>query len=140
MSGSKLNILVIDGEYSSTSRLFQAFHHLKCKFPVKVTADAREALKIIETQHRTEAHNLPRIILLNLDLSYINGIELRSQLSKIEDLPSILVYLFTKEHNLSLVEYQFQHAIAGYILYPFETELLEKKVSTLIRFWEICEF
>ena len=101
--------------------------------------------KIIEAKNGEEAldilkqGNLPDIILLDLNMPRMSGIEFLSILKaddKLKYLPTII--LTTSENRVDLLKC-FEIGIAGYIIKPLKYEDYEAKLKRVFEYWEVSE-
>ncbi|MEO0903028.1 MAG: response regulator, partial [Bacteroidota bacterium] len=83
--------------------------------------------------------NLPDIILLDLNMPRMSGIEFLSILKaddKLKYLPTII--LTTSENRVDLLKC-FEIGIAGYIIKPLKYEDYEAKLKRVFEYWEVSE-
>ncbi|WP_421889360.1 response regulator [Marinoscillum sp.] len=96
--------------------------------------NGEEALKLLE-----QKDNLPQLILLDLNMPRISGIEFLSILKRDETLRFIpTVVLTTSSNQRDLLEC-FKIGIAGYILKPLKYEEYVEKLSKVLSYWNVNE-
>lgn len=107
---------------------------LKAKHEITEAKNAEEALAILETKE-----NLPDIILLDLNMPKINGIEFLSILKNDPDLRHILTIILTTSDNRKDILECYRIGISGYILKPLKYEEYVSKIEIALTYWSINE-
>ena len=100
----------------------------------RVTKNGEEALEVLGS-----ADQLPDIILLDLNMPRMSGIEFLKVLKADEHykyLPTIM--LTTSQNRADLLEC-YRIGIAGYILKPLKYEDYEDKLTKVVQYWEVSE-
>jgi CheY-like chemotaxis protein len=96
--------------------------------------NGEEALEMLE-----KGENLPQLVLLDLNMPRISGIEFLSIMKQDERLRFIpTVVLTTSSNQRDLLEC-FKIGIAGYILKPLKYEEYVEKISKVLTYWNINE-
>ena len=96
--------------------------------------NGEEALKILENKVE-----LPDIILLDLNMPKINGIEFLSILKNDDILKYIPIIILTTSSNQKDLIACYGIGIAGYILKPLKYEDYVTKIEKLLAYWSINE-
>jgi len=86
-----------------------------------------------------EKDNIPDIILLDLNMPKINGIEFLKILKNDNDLKYIPTIILTTSNNKKDLLECFEIGIAGYILKPLKYEDYIVKIEKLLAYWSINE-
>ena len=84
-------------------------------------------------------NNLPDIILLDLNMPRMNGIEFLQILKKdplLKYLPTVI--LTTSENRTDLLEC-YKTGIAGYVIKPLKYDDYEDKLKKVISYWQVNE-
>jgi len=96
--------------------------------------NGEEALEMLE-----KGENLPQLVLLDLNMPRISGIEFLSIMKQDERLRFIpTVVLTTSSNQRDLLEC-FKIGIAGYILKPLKYEDYVEKISKVLAYWNVNE-
>lgn len=127
-------ILFIEDDAIETMKFQRTMSKLETKLTLIEAKNGEEALDYLES-----GKSLPDIILLDLNMPKMNGIEflgLLKQHDKIKYLPTIV--LTTSENRDDLLEC-YKIGIAGYIIKPLKYEDYETKLKTVLEYWNINE-
>ena len=129
-----LKILLIEDDMIEVMKLNRTISSLKLDHIIMEANNGEEALKILEQKDR-----LPDIILLDLNMPKINGIEFLKILkgdTRLRYIPTII--LTTSNNKKDLLEC-FEIGIAGYILKPLKYEDYVVKIEKSLAYWSINE-
>ncbi|MFN3136157.1 MAG: response regulator [Allomuricauda sp.] len=127
-------ILFIEDDAIETMKFQRTMSKLETKHTLIEAKNGEEALEYLES-----GKSLPDIILLDLNMPKMNGIEflgLLKQHDKIKYLPTIV--LTTSENRDDLLEC-YKIGIAGYIIKPLKYNDYETKLKTVLEYWNINE-
>lgn len=129
-----LNILLIEDDMIEIMKLNRAVSTLKLNHKIIEANNGEEALKILEKKE-----DLPDIILLDLNMPKINGIEFLTILKNDDVLKYIPTIILTTSSNQRDLLECFKIGIAGYILKPLKYEDYVVKIEKLLDYWSISE-
>lgn len=134
MYNKKLNILLIEDDLIEIMKLKRTLSTLKMAHNIKEAKNGEEALEILNKKT-----NLPDIILLDLNMPRLNGIEFLAILKNDEILRYIPTIILTTSSNHKDVLECYKTGIAGYILKPLKYEDYIEKLKRLLEYWSINE-
>ncbi|WP_047244935.1 response regulator [Maribacter thermophilus] len=129
-----MNILLIEDDSIEIMKLERTVSKLEVKHKITKAKNGEEALEYLKSDSR-----LPDIILLDLNMPRMSGIEFLSILKTDEAfkyLPTII--LTTSENRADLLEC-YKAGIAGYIIKPLKYEDYESKIKKVLSYWEVNE-
>lgn len=135
-------ILLVDDDQVDVMTVQRAFKRNNIADPLFVVGNGKKALDFLRHQGEypdPEKCPRPGIILLDLNMPVMNGIEFLRLLKVDEDLRKIPVIVLTtsKEEN-DRVE-SFNLCVAGYIIKPVEFEKFVEAVRVLDLYWTLSE-
>jgi CheY-like chemotaxis protein len=113
----------------------RAFSKNNIKNELFVAGNGVEALDML----RSSIVPLPRIIILDINMPKMNGIEFLKHLRDDETLKNISVFVMTTSNEDSDKINAYNLNVAGYILKPLSFEKFITSVATLKNFWSLCE-
>lgn len=140
MHDQSVNILLIEDDEVDIMNVQRAFKKNQITNPLYVASNGLEALRMLRGElNHAMISPLPEIILLDINMPQMNGIEFLRELRKDESLRNISVFILTtsNEEANKLAAYNFN--VAGYILKPIDFNNFVETVSTLDKFWTLCE-
>lgn len=102
---------------------------------LKIARDGVEALTVLRDQEQK-----PQVILLDINMPRMNGLEFLRELRADPSLRSITVFVMSTSSNPSDKSTAYQFNVAGYIVKPLTIDEFSNSFARLVRFWDICEF
>ncbi|WP_016988410.1 response regulator [Flavobacterium sp. ACAM 123] len=130
-----VNILLVEDDEVDVMNVKRAFSKNNIKNDLYVAGNGVEALEML----RTSIVPLPRIIILDINMPKMNGIEFLKELRVDENLKNISVFVMTTSNEDSDKINAYNLNVAGYILKPLSFEKFISSVATLKNFWSLCE-
>ncbi len=125
-----LKVLLIEDDMIEVMKLNRTISSLKLNHKIIEANNGEEALKILEQKDR-----LPDIILLDLNMPKINGLEFLSILKNNETLKYIPTIVLTTSNNHNDVLECYKIGIAGYVLKPLKYEEYVSKIDKILAYW-----
>lgn len=129
-----MNILLIEDDMIETMKLQRTVSKIQMNHKIIEAKNGEEALHILRSENI-----IPDIILLDLNMPRMSGIEFLSVLKSddvLKYLPTIV--LTTSENRADLLEC-YKIGIAGYIIKPLKYEAYELKLQKVLDYWSINE-
>ncbi|KJH72546.1 response regulator [Aliterella atlantica] len=135
-----INILLVEDDEVDVMNVQRAFRKNNINNPLYHASNGIEALSIL--RGRDSELNIPqvrRLILLDLNMPKMNGIEFLKELRADEELKTIpVIVLTTSNEDKDKVEaYKFN--VAGYILKPVTFNNFVETVATMNKYWTLSE-
>lgn len=130
-----VNILLVEDDEVDVMNVKRAFSKNNIKNELYVAGNGVEALEML----RTVIVPLPRIIILDINMPKMNGIEFLKVLREDDNLKNISVFVMTTSNEDSDKINAYNLNVAGYILKPLSFEKFITSVATLKNFWSLCE-
>lgn len=141
MEEKVVNILLVEDDEVDVMNVKRAFKRNRMTNPLFVAGNGLEGLEKLRGQHLS-GDNVPdtrRIILLDINMPKMNGIEFLQELRKDEDLaPTPVVVLTTSDEDQDRIE-AYKLNVAGYILKPVTFSSFAEVMAALNRYWTLCE-
>ncbi|TDD76968.1 response regulator [Flavobacterium caseinilyticum] len=130
-----VNILLVEDDLVDVMNVKRAFAKNNIKNELFVAGNGVEALEMLNNM----IVPLPRIIILDINMPKMNGIEFLKNLRDTENLKNISVFVMTTSNEDSDKFDAYNLNVAGYILKPLSFENFIASVATLKDFWQLCE-
>ncbi|KAA2216640.1 MULTISPECIES: response regulator [Maribacter] len=129
-----MHILLIEDDTIEIMKLERTVSKLEVNHKITQAKNGEAALEFLNSENR-----LPDIILLDLNMPRMSGIEFLNILKeddKLRYLPTIV--LTTSENRVDLLEC-YKIGIAGYVIKPLKYEDYEHKLKRVLEYWDINE-
>lgn len=140
MLDKKVSLLLVEDDEVDVMNVMRAFKKNQITNPVHVAGNGLQALAKLRGSDGEEKLNpKPKIILLDINMPKMNGIEFLKELRNDPELRSISVFVLTTsdEEKDRMAAYDLN--VAGYILKPVEPDKFMVAVKTLDVFWSLIE-
>ena len=135
MKNAKLSILLVEDDKIDIMTIKRALTELKIVNPVVVCENGLEALNFLNnTEHKT-----PGIILLDLNMPKMNGLEFLQQRAlnaKLKQIPTVV--LTTSKDEQDKIE-SFNLGVAGYMIKPVDYLQFVEIIKTIDLYWTLSE-
>jgi CheY-like chemotaxis protein len=131
-----LNILLVEDDDVDVMNVRRAFEKAHIANPLFVAADGLEALEKLRSG---EVPNNRRIVLLDLNMPRMNGIEFLRELRKDPQLSAIPVVVLTTSTMDRDKFDAYQLNIAGYLVKPVTFSDFCDLMVTLNKYWALVE-
>ncbi|WP_246853823.1 response regulator [Rufibacter aurantiacus] len=135
MEDKEVNILLVEDDEVDIMNVQRAFKKNNITNPLHIAHNGLEALEML----REGAIPMPPIIILDINMPKMNGIEFLQELRKDPSLNRISVFVMTTSNEDSDKINAYNFNVAGYILKPLSFEKFLTSVATLNRYWKLCE-
>lgn len=129
-----LKVLLIEDDMIEIMKLNRTVSSLKLGHNIVEANNGEDALKILQKKDE-----LPDIILLDLNMPKVNGIEFLNILKKDNALRYIPTIVLTTSNNEKDLLECYKIGIAGYVIKPLKYEAYVSKIEKLLAYWSINE-
>jgi CheY-like chemotaxis protein len=136
MNDKLLNILLVEDDEVDVMNIRRAFKKGNISNPLFVAGNGLEALEMLRGQ---EVPRTRRLVLLDLNMPRMNGIEFLRELRADPELsPTPVVVLTTSDAERDKVEAYNLH-VAGYLLKPVTFSNFCETMASLNKYWALVE-
>lgn len=136
-----VNILLIEDDAVDVMNVRRAFERNRITNPLYVAGNGVEALAMLQGT-ADQPPQIPlsrRIILLDINMPKMNGIEFLQELRKHPQLAMTpVVVLTTSDEDQDRIE-AYKLNVAGYIVKPVTFASFAEVMATLNKYWTLCE-
>lgn len=108
--------------------------------PVRLARDGVEALEILRGTNNQEQIRSPYLILLDINMPRMNGIEFLKEIRSDDALKSSIIFVLTTSTSDEDITSAYNHNIAGYIPKCNASESFATAVNMLDSYWKVVEF
>jgi CheY-like chemotaxis protein len=132
----QLNILLVEDDEVDVMNVRRSFKKQNIQHRLDVACDGVEALRYL----RSNLQSKPHVILLDINMPRMNGLEFLEVLREDPELSNLTVFVMTTSGNVADKAVAYRHNVAGYIIKPLSSDDFGNALYKLTRFFEICEF
>jgi CheY-like chemotaxis protein len=137
--GRPLNFLLVEDDEVDVMNVQRAFRKRNIGNPLTVAVDGAEALSILRGESSRSMPKQRRVILLDLNMPRMNGLEFLRELRADETLRhETVVVLTTSEGDQDRID-AYRLNVAGYIVKPVTGEGFMDAMVALNRYWSVSE-
>lgn len=140
VGNTPINFLLVEDDEVDVKNVQRAFKKNNIANPLYVAGNGEEALKMLRGNGVPPITPPPQVILLDLNMPKMGGIEFLRALRKDPIHKSLTVFVLTTsdEERDKIAAYEFN--IAGYILKPIRFDQFMNTVKILESYWTLCRF
>lgn len=139
MQPRMIQILLVDDDEIDAMNVRRAFKRNNIANPLYIARDGIEALAMLRDTGPAAIPRERRLVLLDLNMPRMNGLEFLRELRQDTELRHItVVVLTTSDDERDRVE-AYQLNVAGYILKPVTFIAFVEAMATLNTYWTISE-
>lgn len=131
-----VNILLVEDDEVDVMNVKRAFKKGNISNPLHIANNGIEALELLNSDDMPN----PRIILLDLNMPKMGGIEFLEELRSDDRFKKISVFVMTTSNEESDKIDAYNLNVAGYILKPLSMDRFIEAVSILNNYWKLCEY
>lgn len=137
---TNMHILLIEDDAVDAEALQRALIQYHFDVPLTVVENGKKALELLR-EHRTTSFQLPRcLILLDINMPQMNGIEFLEALRQDDKLKQCIVFVWTTSEREEDKLAAYSKQIAGYLIKSTKPEYLEQLVLLLKTYNQTIEF
>ena len=135
MPNSKVvHILLVEDDEVDVRALRWAFNKLKIANPLTVANDGVEALELLKAMPR------PYLIITDINMPRMNGIELLRSIREDEQLRDSIVFVLTTSNDEQDKIDAYGLNVAGYMLKTDMGTSFTRAISLIDNYWKVVEF
>jgi CheY-like chemotaxis protein len=129
-------ILLVDDDLVDVMTVKRAFRELNGTNPLHITGNGEEALSFLNNTNQT----LPKLILVDLNMPRMNGIELIQYIKNDQRLCSIPIVVLTTSQEPQDIRKSYNLSVAGYIVKSIKFTDFVSALKTVYEYWLLCEY
>lgn len=140
MGTENLHILVVEDDEVDILTLLRAFKKLGFDRPITITRDGIEALQVMRNEHPEKTIEKPYVVLADLNMPRMNGLELLAEIRKDQNLYATPVFILSTSRHPTDLSAAHRHNVAGYLRKPLSFDEYQRTVEALKEYWTLCQF
>jgi CheY-like chemotaxis protein len=135
-----VNLLLVEDDEVDIQGLKRAFAKSRIGNPITVARDGIEALEFLRGENGRPKLPKPHLILLDLNMPRMNGIEFLEAIRADDDLKRSVVFMITTSKAEEDKTRAYAQHVAGYIVKQDPANTFLQAVALLEHYWKIVEF
>lgn len=139
MNYKEVTLLLVEDDEVDVMATQKAMRDLRIGNPILLAKNGLEALDILRGSNGTEKIQSPYIILLDLNMPKMGGIEFLEVIREDQDLKSAIVFVMTTSEAEADIWAAYDKNIAGYIVKNNTRDSFNTAVGMLEHYWKIVE-
>lgn len=128
-------VLLVEDDAVDVMTVKRCFKQLKISNQLLIANNGEEALQLLAQSGLVT----PCLILLDINMPKMNGLELLRRLKEVVTLKKIPVVMLTSSKEESDVEKCFERGVAGYMVKPIEYPQFVEIIELLCTYWSKSE-
>jgi two-component system response regulator len=135
MTHQTVEILLVEDNPNDLELALHAFERHNVSNHIEVARDGQEALDYLQGGNGREAGTLPRVILLDLKLPKVDGLQVLRTIRGDDRLKHLPVVILTSSREERDVVESYDLGVNSYIVKPIDFEKFAETVRTLGFYW-----
>jgi len=131
MSASHPSILIVENDTIDIMLFKRVVKDIEYPHPVEFSSDGTKALEYLQNPKR----EIPWLILLDLNIPRMSGLELLTCIKKDNRLKWIPVVVISSSENPDDILACMNQGACGYLMKDFEYEAFKYSVSAALKYW-----
>ena len=140
MEVNGVHLLLVEDDQVDAEGIQRAFRQQRIANPFIVVRDGVEALQVLRGEGGSDPVPRPYLILLDLNMPRMNGIEFLQALREDPELRRSIVFVLTTSDREEDKLAAYEEHVAGYILKSRAGEDFLEVIKLLRTYWRIIEF
>ncbi len=139
MSEQTITILHVEDDQVDKMVIERVIKRLNLTNNLLHASNGEEALDVLRgTNGKEKLEQLPQVILLDINMPKMNGLEFLKELRSDPSISFISVFVLTTSNDDYDRKEAYEHNVAGYFVKPVDISQFETTFLTLSNFWKIC--
>ena len=133
------NILLVEDDYLDAMNVQRQLSKANIAHTLKVARNGKEALNLLQGQTGERMNPLPDVILLDINMPKMNGLEFLKEIRDDSDLRRLKVFIMTTSNEEAERSQAQRLGISGYIIKPLSFDNFDQKQSSMDNFNLLCD-
>ena len=140
MSSKMIHILLVEDDDVDAEAIIRGFQRQRIANPFTIVPDGIEAFNVLRGVNGRTRLPRPYLILLDINMPRMNGIEFLQALRQDPELKQSIVFVLTTSNRDEDIMAAYNEQIAGYLLKARAGKDFIGLISLLDSYWRIGEF
>ena len=134
-----MKFLVVEDNELDVEKIARCFKRLKIDNELIHARDGYEALDMLRGTGGKSLLAGPYVILLDLNMPRMNGLEFLKEVRSDESLLHTPVVVLTTSNRMDDIEAAYQNYVSGYLVKPMDIQQMYQTLGALKTYWDVCE-
>jgi len=130
-----VEILLVEDNPGDIRLIMEYFKGTDISYNIVVAKDGQTALQILKQEDEYADMKRPNLIILDLNLPRINGIEVLKEVKKDDDLKIIPIIILTTSRKEEDIMETYQNNVNAYLTKPVDLDQYSQVISSIQDFW-----
>ncbi len=130
-----ISILLVDDDPEDVELTLEVMKMNKVQLKVEVAKNGLEALEVLNRHANNGVSNLPDLILLDLNMPKMNGLEVLEHIKKDRKLKRIPVVVLTTSKSETDISKSYESGVSCFITKPVGLNEFQDVVEAINNFW-----
>ncbi len=140
MDVKTVNILLVEDDEIDAEGVRRAFKKHKIANPIYHAQDGVEALEILRGENGKEKIPEPKLLLVDINMPRMNGIELLQEIRKDDKLNKCIAFILTTSKSEEDKYKAYDLNVAGYLIKSNVGHNFIEMIKMLDHYWTVVEF
>ena len=140
MTDKTVTFLLVEDDAVDVKAIERSLRELRISNPMVVARDGREALDHLRGHNGREKIPSPYLILLDLNMPRMNGLEFLAELRSDPKLATAVVFVFTTSRDERDRLSAYEKHVAGYIVKSNLADSFADAMKLVDHYWRVVEF
>ena len=135
-----VHVLLVEDNEGDIVLTLEAFEESKIKTKISVVKNGKDALDFLNLRGEYSNVERPDLILLDLNIPIISGMEVLQEIKQDKSLKTIPVIVLTTSSNPKEIKTAYEYYTNSFVTKPLDMEEFLKTIISIEEFWlQICK-
>ncbi len=139
LQGNPINLLLVEDDEIDIKTIQRSLSELKLLNPLIVARDGIEGLEHLRGENGKDKVEGPRVVLLDLNMPRMGGLEFLEEVRKDPDLHSTVIFVLTTSDADQDIVSAYEKNVAGYIVKSDSTASFVEAIRLIDFYWTIVK-
>ncbi len=140
MKTNTVSILLVEDDDIDAEAVERAFDKANIENPLIRAKDGIQALEMLRGENGFEAVTFPLMLLVDINMPRMNGIELVQEIRNDPELRKLIVFILTTSRSETDKSASYDLNVSGYLIKENVGADFLSMIELLKRYWEAVEF
>ncbi len=129
------DVMLVDDNPGDRRLITEAFREARMRHRLRVVTDGHKAVACLRRQQVSQLNNIPRLILLDLNMPGFDGFEILQQIRQEPSLDRVAVVMLSTSSDEQDVRRAYALGANAFVAKPASFQRSVQVINTLVRYW-----